>query len=63
MHTGMGMPGGFEWLVIMFVGCFAYILPIVFAVFVMIYLVKIRSTVEAIQKKLEKFEQSKSAAT
>ena len=61
MHTGI--PGGMEWLFIVFVGCFAYILPIVFAVFVMIYLVKIRNTVEAIQKKLEKFEQSKSAAT
>ncbi|MBL7214373.1 MAG: hypothetical protein ISS71_01710 [Phycisphaerae bacterium] len=47
------IPGAMEWLVIVFVGCFAYILPIAFAVFVAIYLVKIRSTVEAIQKKLE----------
>jgi cobalamin biosynthesis protein CobD/CbiB len=57
MYLGMGMPGGAEWFVIMFVGCFAYVLPILFAVFVMIYLLKIHSTVEAIRKKLDQLEQ------
>ena len=57
MYHGMGFPGGAEWFLISFIGCFAYILPVVFAVFVVIYLVKIRSTVEAIQKKLEQLEQ------
>lgn len=53
MYHGIGIPGGAEWLLVMFLGCFVYILPVVFAVFVIIYLVKIRSAVEAIHKKLE----------
>ena len=52
-----GLPGGFEWLFMSVFGCFLYILPIAFIVFAVIYLVKIRSAVEAIQKKLEQFEQ------
>ena len=49
----IGLPGPMEILVFIFIGFFVYILPIAFAVFVAISLVKIRSTVEAIQKKLE----------
>lgn len=56
MHSGMGMPAGWEWLVI-FGMCFAYLLPIAFAVFVIVYLVKIRSAVEAIRKKIDQLEQ------
>lgn len=55
MYHGMGIPGGAEWLMIFF-GCFMYILPIAFAVFVIIYLIKINNTVEAIRKKLEQLE-------
>jgi hypothetical protein len=56
MYHGMGVPGGWEFFPVMFLGCFAYLLPIAFAVFVIIYLIKINSTVEAIQKKLEQLE-------
>jgi len=48
-----GIPGGIEWLVVMFISCFVYIIPIVFAVFVIVYLVKIHNAVAAILNKLE----------
>jgi hypothetical protein len=51
-----GMPGGAEWLLIVFVGCFAYMLPVLFAVFVIISLVKIRASLDKIEKRLDQFD-------
>lgn len=53
MHA---MPGGFEWVFISFVGCFAYLLPVAFAVFVIIYLVKIKSQLDKIESRLNDLE-------
>lgn len=47
------MPGGLEWIVIFFMGMAVYVLPLAFAVFVVVFLIKINNTLTAIQKKLE----------
>jgi len=57
MHTGMGMPGGWEWLTIIFFGVFGVGIKLAFMVFIIVFLVKIRNTVETIRKKIEKLEE------
>ena len=60
MHV---MPGPIESLLVISVGFFCYFLPILFAVFVIVYLVKIRNTVEDIRKRVECLGDNKSAVT
>lgn len=55
------MPGGAEWVVLTFVGCFAYMLPILFGVFVIVYLVKIKTSLEKIEKRLDQLEQRRNS--
>ena len=54
MHA---LPGGIEWIIILFVGTFVYIVPLAFIVFVVVSLLKINSTLTAIKKKLDGPEQ------
>jgi hypothetical protein len=59
MHTGMGMPGGAEWLImlpILVFSVFGLAIKLAFMVFIIVFLVKIRSAVEAIRKKIEQLE-------
>jgi hypothetical protein len=53
IDMNMWLPGPMELIVIMVVGIFAYLLPLLFAVFVIVYLVKIRNAVEALRQKLD----------
>lgn len=52
-----GMPGGFEWIGILFIGCFAFALKLLFVVFVIIYLVKIKASLDKIESRLNDLEQ------
>lgn len=53
----MHMAGGLELIVIMFAGLFVYALPLAFAVFVVVFLVKINNAVSDIRKRLDQLEQ------
>ena len=57
MHTGIGMPGGWEWLMITFFGIFGVGIKLAFMMFIIVLLVKIHSAVQTIQKKIEKMDQ------
>ena len=52
-----GLPGGCEWLIIIFITLFFYLLPVVFAVVVLICLATIRKAVKNIQAGLDRLEQ------
>lgn len=56
----MMMPGGFEWIFIFFMGMFVYILPLAFAAFVVVFLLKIHNAVINLQKKIDRLEQKQS---
>lgn len=49
--------GGFEAIPLCFIGCFAYLLPVAFAVFVIVYLVQIKSKLDKIESRLNNLEQ------
>lgn len=53
----MCIPGIGEWIIILFMGLFVYALPLAFAVFVIVFLIRINKTVVDIQKKLDQSEQ------
>jgi hypothetical protein len=53
-----GLPGGIEMIIISFFGCFLYLLPLAFSVFVIVYLVKIKTTLDKIEKRLDQLEAS-----
>lgn len=53
-----GLPGGMEIIVLWFFGCFLYLLPLAFAVFVIIYLLKIKTALDKIDQRLSRLEGS-----
>ncbi|MCE5185188.1 MAG: hypothetical protein LLF76_03585 [Planctomycetaceae bacterium] len=50
------LPGGFEWIGIFLIGCFVFALKLLFVVFVVVYLVKMASSLDKIQKRLDQLE-------
>jgi hypothetical protein len=55
----IGMPGGMEWILIMFIGVFGIGIKLAFMVFVIFFLVKINGSLEALKKKSDQLEQHK----
>lgn len=51
-----GMPCGFEWIGIFIIGCFAFLLKLLFVVFVIVYLVKIKAQLDKIESRLNNLE-------
>jgi hypothetical protein len=51
------LPGGCEWLMIIFVGLLVYAIPVIFAVVVLVYLSTIRKAVNDVQARLDRLEQ------
>jgi len=56
----MMIPGGVEWIFIFFMGMFVYVLPLAFAAFVVVFLLKIHNAVIKLQQKVEQLEQKQS---
>ncbi|MBP8605576.1 MAG: hypothetical protein KBI46_07035 [Phycisphaerae bacterium] len=55
----IGIPGGIEWLTIFFIGFFGIGMKLAFMVFVIVFLIKINSSIESVKKKLDQFEQKR----
>jgi len=55
MHAH-GLPGGMEMIVLWFFGCFLYLLPLAFGVFVIVWLLKIKNTLDKIEQRLSRLE-------
>ncbi|MCC6694795.1 MAG: hypothetical protein IT365_04095 [Candidatus Hydrogenedentes bacterium] len=53
MEAMIDMPGGVEWLIIVFVGLLTWVIPITFAIWLIITLNAIRQDLAAIRKRLE----------